>query len=316
MQIQTATVNPPVRYNENTLTFPKDETKVSLEIPRYVFEIGDFIEPGDKRQLRGIGGWTGGIRIGPSSTEGAPTMYASNYIINRACFTPLQVANIRAKMDESPADVKSIRKVGEDEQGNPINLHEILPGSDMLLLGDDSHRQQGIVEITALRGVLFGAGEAQALNRIFFPDLDAWLGGETEFPVLLNDYINLIRAVRPNSDREAITQEEMLESGRRFETYARNQIEENRQAIARTRQTDMGGFGVRWSERTRLFARQLGIALEDDNAFIPQKEDKSQEIEMRAREIAAQEKANELKLIELELLQKRLEAETKPKTVK
>lgn len=320
MQPQAA-VNPPVKYNESARQIPKDDGKVRLEATRYVFNLGDFIEPGDKRQLRTVGGWTGGLRVGPSQTEGAPTMWRSNYIINRACFTPLETVATTAGSDVNPKDLPSARTIGTDDLGAPIIVREVLPGNDILMLQDDTFREMGVVEITELSDKPFNLGESVKLNRVFFPELDNWLAGETEFPVLLNDYIDIVNRASITSDAEAITQEQILESARRFETYARKQIETNRQAIMRVRQTDMGGYTVGWSQRTRLFARQLDITLEDDNVYNQREKltiSGSGTIEdpaIKAKEIELQEESNRLKREELEFLKEKWAVEAKVKEV-
>jgi hypothetical protein len=305
MQTQTA-LNPPITYNTGTVPqVPVDDAKVRLEATRYVACIGDFIEPGDKRQLASAGGWSGGLKVGASETEGAPTMWRSNYIINRACFTPLEVVATKAKadIDVTPSSrFPGVYQVGEDEF-----LRQIVPGRDMAHLNDDSFRVMGVVELTELADVDFGLGKAQALNRLFFPDLDKWLAGQEDFPILISDYETLINKAQVKSDSEAITQDQLLESARRFTIYANNQIEMNYQQIQRSRLVDMGGYGVRWSKRTKLFADQLGRTLEDDIASKVQEVASSDNADM----IAVQRQANELKLRELELLEQRFKAEAK-----
>jgi hypothetical protein len=311
--MQTATVNPPIRYNQSALQIPRDEGKVRLEAPRYVFVLGDFIEPADKRQLRDIGGWTGGLKIGSSPNEGAPTMWRTNYIINRGVFVPLETAATTANEDMKPKDMPSVKTVGQDAAGNPINVREVLPGNDILLLQGDSFRQQGVVEITQLQDKPFN--QAQELNRFFFPELDRWLEGSTAFPELLSDYVDIIRGARVESDAQAITQAEMIEAAQKFETYARAQIEANRQAVLQGRTTNMGGFSFKWSERTRMFAKQLGITLEDDNIYTNTTIAANGQIEdptIKARELELKEESNRIEREKLELLKLQYES-TKPK---
>lgn len=248
-------------------------------------------------------------------------MWRSNYIINRACFTPLETVATTAGSDVNPKDLPSARTIGTDDLGAPIIVREVLPGNDILMLQDDTFREMGVVEITELSDKPFNLGESVKLNRVFFPELDNWLAGETEFPVLLNDYIDIVNRASITSDAEAITQEQILESARRFETYARKQIETNRQAIMRVRQTDMGGYTVGWSQRTRLFARQLDITLEDDNVYNQREKltiSGSGTIEdpaIKAKEIELQEESNRLKREELEFLKEKWAVEAKVKEV-
>jgi hypothetical protein len=304
--MQTATViNPPIQYNQRSIQVPTDDTRVRLEAPRYVFCIGDFIEAGDKRQLRSVGGWAGGLKIGNSETEGAPTMWRSNYIINRACFTPMETVATKAKADiDTKADSRfpGVYQVGEDEW-----VRQIFPGNDIIHLTDASFQEMGLVEISQLADTPFDLGVAQSLNRHFFPELDNWLGGKEAFPVLISDYITIIQKAPIETDAQAVTQNEMLESARNFTRYAEAQIEKNYQAIQRSRLTDMGGYGVKWSARTKLFAEQLGRTLEEDIAsqIIP--------VDTKAKELELQEEANRLKREELEFLKAKWEMEAKQK---
>jgi hypothetical protein len=286
------------QYNETRLTMPEDDG-VDRKAPRYVFTLGDFIEPGDKRQLRGVGGELGGLRVGLSPKEGTPTMWRTNGFIHRAHFVPLEITATVADSDHREG-VRPLR--------DGISVYEVNPGGDAALLSEDSYKQQGVVELTALRNIAWAGGTAQALNKVFFPDLDGWREDPQGMPVLLSDYVSLVTKVDAQSDIIAQTKDEILESARAFAVYAKAQIEKNRQAIMRIRNTDAGGFTLGWQARTRLFAAQLGITLEDDNVFTQEQITVSgagvirEDTELKAREIAAQEEANELKRQELEFL--------------
>lgn len=306
--MQAATINPPVTYSGTPLVIPEDENKIRLEAPRYVFCIGDFIEQKDKRQLASAGGWTGGLKIGQNESTGAPTMWRSKGIINRAVFTPLEAQATQAHDDiDTRADSRfqGIHQVGD------IWLRQVLPGRDIAYVTDNEHREMGVVEISQLADVAFGLGLAQELNRKFFPELDKWLDGTEPFPTLLSDYETLIQTAKVNSDMELITQEEMMESVRRFTQYANAQIEANYQAIQRSRLVDMGGFGVKWSARTRLFAEQLGRTLEDDIASKVAETKNTDETALRAREIELREETNRIEREKLELLKMEFEAKSK-----
>ncbi len=239
-------------------------------------------------------------------------MWRSNYIINRACFTPLEVVATEADagIDKGQHDAKTrfpgVYQVDEDKW-----LREILPGNDIQLLVDSSHREMGVVELSQLADTPFDLGTAQNLNRRFFPELDAWLSGNetTPFPVLISDYVTMVERVSPTSDLEAITKDEILESARRFTTYASNQIETNFQLIQQSRQGNMSGYSVKWSKRTKMFAEQLGRTLEEDIAsqVIP--------VDTKSKELELQEESNRLKREELEFLKLKFEAESKVKQV-
>lgn len=288
-------MNTALEFSKERHVIPPRDT-VRRDIPRYVFCLGDFIPPNDKLQLDSVHAWAGGLRIGHSDTEGAPTMWQTKYVIYRGIFTPLEMTAI-----QSHADVKS-----RENQQN-VGLINALPGDDMLMLSDDSHREMGIVEITALANSPFAEGRAEALNKHFFPELDKWRARESEFPALLSDWVTLIQQAKETSNVIRQTKAEMLTSAQVFESYAKRQIELNRQRIMQTRQNDTGGFTVAWSPRTRLFAAQLGIVLEEDNIYSQKQErivvSPSGEVqdEWRQREILAREEENRLRREELEL---------------
>lgn len=284
----------PIRYSERATQMPVDQDKVRLEANRYVFCLGDFLEPHDKRLV--VGGWAGGVWIGASEDNGAPTMWRTNHVINKAVFTPLEPIAIQPKADY------------RDRDGKQVLQREVLPGNDIVFVADESHREMGIVELTKLADKPFSY--AQEVNRKFFPDLKKWLAGETPIPTLLNDYRGIVSQVKAVTEEDIVTKSEILESARLFEVYAKDQIERNRQAIERSRKTDMGGFTIGWHQRTRLFARQIGITLEDDNVYTQVTSGGEAVDPNKERELKLQEEANELKRRELELLEQRWKAES------
>jgi hypothetical protein len=303
--------NQPISYDEAVLRVPEDEGKIREEANRYVFSIGDFIQPSDKRQIEG--GWAGGLKIGNSQVQGAPTMWRTKYIINRAVITPLETRAVTPIAGCDPEVDKKVTKYGDDEF-----LRTIVPGRDMMYLTDEEFLKMGVVEISSLVDKDFS--ESRTLNRHFFPELDKWLGGTAEMPVALEDYKTIIESASIENDIQAVTQEEMLRSVRQFETYATEQIEKNFQIIEWVRSSNMGGYTVGWSQRTRLFAQQLGVTLKDDRAYggstkVDLRPNDTVPADLKIREIEAQEKANELKLLELEILKQRFASE-EPKVTK
>jgi hypothetical protein len=301
------TANQPISYDNAVLQVPEDEGKIREEANRYVFSIGDFIQPSDKRQIEG--GWAGGLRIGPSQVQGAPTMWRTKYIINRAVITPLETRAVTPIAGADPEVDKKVMKIGDDQF-----LRQVVPGRDIMYLTDEDFQRMGVVEISSLVDKDFS--ESRTLNRHFFPDLDKWLAGQAEMPVALSDYKTIIETASIESDIQAITQEEMLRSARNFEAYATEQIEKNFQIIEWVRSSNMGGYTVGWSQRTRLFAQQLGVTLKDDRAYggstkVDLKPADTLTADLKYREIEAMEKANELKLRELEILAKQFEVKPK-----
>lgn len=306
METATAVRQDSIAYN-NAVVSVKPRNDIRKDAPRYVGNLGDFIEPKDKLALASIGSRSGGLRIGPSETEGCPTMWRTNYIIRRACFTPLELWTVLAKADIKNKDIEQNQIVIEGDAAATAALAKernrtVYPGDDMQLLLDDSYRAQGIVEFTSLRDVIWTDGIAQKLNQRFFPDLPKWLIGEEAFPELLSDYETYIRAATVDSDQTAELQSQWLESGRLFRVYADRQIETNRSRIEATRAVDMGGFSYKWEERTRLFARQLGRTLEKEDDIRETVTVRGEDADMKRREVEAREKANEIELEKLALM--------------
>lgn len=292
---------PFVFEHEPTVLPPRDA--VRLDLPRYVFCLGDFIEPNDKIQLMSLHSWIGGLRIGSSTNEGAPTMVRTNHIIYRGMFTPLELTAIPAH-----ADVRTTETV---MNGGKMN---IMPGHDIKFLTSDDYSEMGVVEISALSGEPFATGAVERLNNTFFPDLAKWRTLEMEMPTLLADWVDLIRSVKASDQVVEQTRNEMLTSATRFNVYARKQIEINRQRIMQTRSIDTGGFTVGWSARSRLFASQLDIVLEDDNVYRENRDkiriassgevQNSAELDdLRRRDVESREEANRIARESLEMQQ-------------
>jgi hypothetical protein len=283
MSVATA----PIEYKDVGRAMPPTET-FPKEATRYVACLGDFITPSDKIQLASLGSRSGGLRLGASDTEGCPTMFRTDYIIRRGCFTPLEKTVITARTDERNINHK------------PIGEKQALPGNDIALIQDDGYREQGVVEITALRDKEWVTGAAMELNQHFFPDLVSWLKGDKPFPVLLEDYEAFINNARIDEDAHATTQQELLTAARMFRSYGLGQIATNRARIEATKSIDMAGFTIRWSDRTRLFAAQLGVTLEDEremkNTTVTNTDSvemidlKKRELELKERELALKER--------------------------
>jgi len=246
--------------------------QVRRDATRWVFSAGDFIEPLHKIQLKSLGVRSGGLRLGHSDTEGCPSMWRTNYVIRRGLFTPLETTATTVRATDAPPKAGDMPRYIDNSvsirgaAAQPVR--SIYPADDLATLTSDSYREMGIVEIPVLAGVEWDAGVAQTLNKRFFPELDRWLSGEADFPTKLADYEDLIKALNPESETEMVAQEQMLESARQFRSYALNVIEYNRSRIEATRSIDMGGYSFHWSNRAKLFADQLGIALENERDII------------------------------------------------
>lgn len=286
----------PIPFNNEVVSI-KPKHNVRKDAPRYVACLGDFMQPSDKQALRDLGTRSGGLRVGPSETEGCPTMWRTNFIIRRGCFTPLELTGVLTKLDEVDKDAKKNQLVINGKDAPPLPSKNVFPSDDIGTLTDDSFRSMGVVELSKLIDVQWGESIAQKLNKHFFPEMKLWLDGVAEFPTLLKDYETLIRKAVIENDVHDTTQRELMESARVFRAYATRQIEQNRSRIMSTREKDMGGFSYQWEERTRLFAAQLSITLEKEDSIRPQEEAGPD----RSREVAAMEEANTLKREELEM---------------
>lgn len=260
---------------------------------RYVFCAGDFITRQDKRQLSSVHADIGGLRIGLSEHGGCPTMQRTNGIIYRGLFTPLEEFN-----DVASATLKN------DETTRTGGYITRYPADDIQLVCDDYNREQGVIEITALKGKVWDSNEALELNRHFFPNIDKWLAKQEAPPVLLADLEAMVWNAPLITDAHFTTQQEILTAIANFRVYAETVIENNRQLIKSVNNNTVGGHVQKWSETSRLFAEQLGITLESDTSMIvknqPQPLSNTADMELRERELALKERELELREKELE----------------
>lgn len=278
----------PIQYKNDSVAMPPKET-YPKEAIRYVACLVDFIIASDKIQLASVGARSGGLRVGASDTEGCPTMFRTDYMIRRGCFTPLEPTAVVARSDERTIDNKW------------VGQRQALPGNDMMLLGDDSYREMGVVELTSLRKEPWGTNKAMDLNRHFFPEIDEWLSGVKAFPTLLAEYEEIVRNAQIATEEHQILQQELLNSARIGRQYMLNQIQANRARIEATKAIDMAGFTIGWQPRTRLFAEQLGITLENENEIkavqtTVTNTESPEMISLKERELALKER--ELALLE------------------
>lgn len=277
---------------EPQLPAPPD---IAIDVVRYVACLGDFIVPGDKAQLRGLGSRAGGYRVGVHDIGGCPTMWRKKGMILRGQFTPLEKTVIGAHVDER-------RDKGEMEDATPIGERMKYPASDITYLTDGDFFKMGFTELTALRGHEWADEFAKDMNLHFFPDFNLWRQGEKPFPTFLRIYEDFIGSADILTEEQNTTQLELLDSVRRTRTWMIDQIEFNRARIQSTRNVDMGGASFKWSAQSRLFAEQLEITLERENDVAPAP--KAVVTQTDERYIAAMEEQNRLKARELELMEK------------
>lgn len=210
--------------------------------------------------------------VSPSETEGAPCLKRTKYMILRGGVIPVENAAVSKKADHREEDGRRENYLSGPNVPAGIRGYTVYAGDNMNYLASDRFRQLGVVELTALQGSDWDLGFAREVQLHFFPEWDRWLRGEGEIPVLLGEWEKMVSngLKTANTEPLMITGEEMLESARLFRVYANTSIERNRQAILSLRTTNTGGFYVGWSEKSRLYAAQLGISLEDETTLKPQ----------------------------------------------
>jgi len=256
---------------ETTSVRLSSKTDVNRDKIRYVACLGNHLEPTDARQFRDIGGWAGGIWVGASESEGCPTLHRTHHMILRGLFSPLETRPVMKKADHREID--GYRETYIDGPGIPpfTRGYTVYAGDDLKFLQSDRYRPLGVVEITPLMGVEWNTELRRSLQQFFFPEWSYWQKGVGEIPQLLDDWIDLVKQaqVRAQYENHAVIAEELLESARLFRIYANNQIEKNRQMIQSMRSTNHGGQTVGWHNKSRMYAAQLGITLEDERTIAP-----------------------------------------------
>lgn len=260
-----ATAPSPVFYKEDN-TKLTSRIDVNRELTRYIFSIGDHLEPSDKESHKSVGGKIGGIWVGHSEVEGAPTMKRTNYMMYRGGIIPIETTAVGRKADHREVDRRDENFLQGDGVPAGVRGYTIYAGDSLNYLQSDRFRRKGVVEITGLMGRPWSAGDAKQLQIHFFPDWTKWLAQEAPAPVYLDDWESTIRegSLRATTELESMTGAEMLESGRLFRVYAHAHIERNRQIIQSQRSTNTGGFFVNWNARSLLYAQQLKIQLEKE----------------------------------------------------
>mgnify|MGYP001590867320 CR=1 FL=1 len=294
-----------IQTQSSPITYAEPDSKIqsrrdpNRHLTRYVFCIGDHIPPEDKIGLRSVGGWAGGVYVGHSEHGGCPTMKRTKYLILRGAIVPLETTPFpksNAHRALAPNDEEYL-------QGSNTRAYTIYAGDSLNDLQAASYRAMGVVEITALSGQDWNTQEARNLQLHFFPQWGEWAKGKGKFPSLLSEWEDLIKdgQTRAVTQAQYTTGEEMMESVRNFRTGALNHIERNRQLMNSTRNVNMGGFSIRWNPRSRLFAAQLGITLEDEVRIAEQNKISPNDEALRREEMALKREEIELRRREVEL---------------
>lgn len=236
---------------------------------RYVACLGNHLEPGDARQLNSNGGWAGGLWCGHSEIGGVPTMTRTHHMVLRGLFTPLETRAVMRKADHREQEAH--RESYLDGPGIPpfTRGYTVFAGDDLAYLQSDRYRPMGVVEISALFDAPWDSELRRNLQNHFFPQWMDWQRGVGEVPELLTDWEALVHDAKRRAQFQShdIVAEELFESIRLFKNYAFDQIEKNRQIIQSMRMDNNGGQYVGWHNKTRLYAAQLGIVLEDEQSL-------------------------------------------------
>jgi hypothetical protein len=283
---------------------------INRELSRYIFCIGDHIEPKDKRAFQSQAGHMGGIWISPNEFDGAPCLRRTNYMAIRAGICPLENVSLQKRADHISASKSDEQFLSGKNVPAGARGYIRYAGEDANFLGNNRFRDLGLVEIPTLVGVEWSTGLVRALNLHFFPDYDNWLQRREKIPVLISDMETLIQAGMRGALNETQEQvgEAMLESATLFRSYASQQIEKNRQIIMSLRSKDTGGMVFGWTNKVRLFADQLGVKLEDESNLRGSDSSSTEVIELmkadqelRLQEIVEQRRLNQMLMLKLGL---------------
>lgn len=261
--------NAALPYGGDNAVGLSSRTAADRHLTRYVFGIGDHIEPADKIHLRSIGGWAGGIWIGASEVGGAPTMFRTNHMAFRCGIIPLETTSISRKADHREVEAKDESYLTGPNVSPETRGYTVYAGDDLNNLQNDQFRQMDLVELTELKGNPWANGVAMRKQNQFFPNWSLWAQGVEPMPFLLSDMELIVSKAPIMDETDEIIQYEMLESARLFRRWAETKIEGNRQVILGLRNSDNKGFFVGWTERVKLYAKQLGVQLEDATRIAP-----------------------------------------------
>lgn len=231
---------------------------VSREVTRYLFCIGNHIEPRDRFSLNAP---MGGIWVGHSEVEGAPTMKRTKYMLHACAVTPLETTAIPKKAghrEEKSSDENFLTGPGVPAG---VRGYTVYPGNDIGFLQSDRFRNMGVVELTGMAGMAWDSGDPVRIQQILFPSFYTWANDPSSFPKTIKERLE---ALNPECTFEELMAQ-VRESARLFTSYGKNHIEKNRQLIFSMRSVNMGGYTIGWNELSRLYSSQLEVPLEDQD---------------------------------------------------
>lgn len=250
-------------YNDSA-TGLSTKTEVNRDKTRYVLVLGDHVEDDDKLGFKSLGAHFGGLWVGPSETEGAPTMKRTNYFMYRGGIIPLETTAIPRKADHREVERRNESFLVGENVPPGTRGYTVYAGDTLNYLQNDYYKPLGIVELKGLQFLSWQQSNAKSLQTLLFPKWFSWLQG-VKAPVTMDDWMQeVLEAFNKTPDLQTLLGEDILEANRRGRVWMKNHIERNRQAILSKRGADTGGFFVPWNGKSRLYARQLNETLENE----------------------------------------------------
>lgn len=239
------------------LTLVADDTAgVPLEAPRYIFTVGDFLDPARKDQLEHL-------RRGGDELLSNPCLRrTTNRFLPKCAITPLEFWGEELAWDLFPKEGVSVRPpvklrgVAKQEHAGRIFpelfFYPHYPGELIRDAIDAGNEPRGVVEIAQLQAVPWESGEAQAAQEVIFPV--NWA-----IPIQLRLVEEQIqRAADKNSSDIKNIAGDMLTSCAQFRRYGLNIIGRENTQIA---QRVMHQHVYSYSPKCRSLAEQLEVKL-------------------------------------------------------
>lgn len=172
----------PVLVEQATPTNSIDTEDVARNLPRYVFFAGDLISPEIKRKSKALA-W-GGETVEPDYC----TLFTTRNILFRNKITPMLRGLRWISVDmceDDAAGVVTVRNLGGNTAPNFQNGFVAFPGSELSSLLAKK-RDQGLAELTALRGFEYDRVKELRIQQHFFPEWDDYAAGRKKMPVALS----------------------------------------------------------------------------------------------------------------------------------
>jgi hypothetical protein len=303
--------NSPMEIGDTVTLRPRNN--IRRDVPRYIVQAGDLLPPATKRSFAGIQG----VHLGGEWHDlvSMPCLWKFQGFITRGRITPLIKKPVMAfaaeeivrKREQEVAEI--IEKTGQKVE-LPAVYRTVFPWDTLRSLMAEHSSIQGVTEVTALEAIDWDTGVVQEIQTFFFPNWEDLVAGRDEMPFLLKDFRAHIRSRQELTGDDTIkaVADAYLESCDKFEVYANQVVQSSKEAVRRG-MNDLGWAATHQPFHIHL-AAQIGVTLESSPTVIVNNQGQSPaveggmsaaEIEIKKREIAAQEEANRLKRIELGL---------------